>query len=466
MRQWRQGNGRRRNAEQPNQRTHNKAVQAALMIAACFWIIACEPPITVSPDNRGTGIYYRENGSVMAVEYSVETFEGQELAIYQGDIILGTLDELQHRPIVDDPAAGAVPPPDIGEIRLGASAFDPSRLWPNAILPYSITPEIPAVLAERVRNAAERVTLDTGLQVVERTAENAHLHPHFVTVQFSDQVDNCRATIGYGVRFPRMILGMGCAELSIVHEFFHNAGLYHEQSRSDRDQFVRIIWDNILPEFVEQFRTYREQGYSGEDTAVPYNYDSLMHYSSRAFAIDGTQPTIIPIDENGNDNPEQFIGQRYRMSEGDVASINEIYHVTATVTEVYAYFNNTFEDRALSTLRFPDGIFGYRLQLPTPVFRVDTVPKPELGLVPIFTYLRTDQLCIDFAFSPLNTDNFLGWLNKNVAFYASPVETDSHSVPVYQYFDAERCDFSYTERADHSFLGENQGIVFWVRPHL
>ena len=39
----------------------------------------------------------------------------------------------------------------------------------------------------------------------------------------------------------------------MLHEVLHVLGMWHEQSRYDRDQYVRILWQNIAQGKEDQF---------------------------------------------------------------------------------------------------------------------------------------------------------------------------------------------------------------------
>ncbi len=45
-------------------------------------------------------------------------------------------------------------------------------------------------------------------------------------------------------------LDYGCVNVGvIIHEFLHIIGFFHEQSRPDRDDFITVVYENIVPGF-------------------------------------------------------------------------------------------------------------------------------------------------------------------------------------------------------------------------
>jgi tolkin len=54
-----------------------------------------------------------------------------------------------------------------------------------------------------------------------------------------------------------------------------------------------------------------------------YDYDSIMHYAKNTFSKGTYLETILPVDIPGKKRPE--IGQRIRLSEGDIAQANLLY---------------------------------------------------------------------------------------------------------------------------------------------
>lgn len=58
---------------------------------------------------------------------------------------------------------------------------------------------------------------------------------------------SCFSSVG-NRRVGKQVLSIGtnCDRIATIeHEFLHALGFWHEQSRSDRDDYVRIMWDYI-----------------------------------------------------------------------------------------------------------------------------------------------------------------------------------------------------------------------------
>lgn len=97
----------------------------------------------------------------------------------------------------------------------------------------------------------------------------------------------------------------------------HSLGIWHEQSRYDRDAYIQIQWNNIQAEYQYAFDIIPSS--QSQTFGLPYDYNSLMHYGAYDFAIDTSQPTIITIP------PGIPIGQRNGFSSIDIAKINSLY---------------------------------------------------------------------------------------------------------------------------------------------
>lgn len=85
----------------------------------------------------------------------------------------------------------------------------------------------------------------------------------------------------------------GCVHHGVVlHEFLHALGLYHQQSASERDDYVQILYENILEGREFNFAKYNSSLITNFD--IPYDYQSIMHYSEKAFSKNG-EKTIVPL---------------------------------------------------------------------------------------------------------------------------------------------------------------------------
>ena len=90
-------------------------------------------------------------------------------------------------------------------------------------------------------------------------------------------------------------------------------GFFHEHTRSDRDKYVTINWENISSRWVHNF--YKCTKRNCNDLNVGYDYGSVMHYGQY---LNGKE-AIVPKDPNAR------IGQRKALSPKDIIGINEHY---------------------------------------------------------------------------------------------------------------------------------------------
>lgn len=219
-------------------------------------------------------------------EVVVEVINGY--AIYHGDIIIGKIDELENR---------------------GATTTNPSLIWPNSTIPYVIDPAFNASQFQELTNAINNLAASTNLCLVPRTTES-----NYVSIIYDMAIGGGWSYIGMIGGGQELHLGTTNSTV-VIHEFCHAAGMFHEQSRPDRDWYVTVNWQNIDPPQMYNFNICSNSC----NSFGAYDFNSIMHYYSYAFSNNG-YPTIIRNDGS-------IIGWNVSLTSGDIASINYLYPI-------------------------------------------------------------------------------------------------------------------------------------------
>ena len=305
----------------------NARLPRVLSLSALFVLAlgGCAEPddaLLASLDARGEGLHEQafpaESGPVREARLTVNGVTDQfryevlhQRRIFEGDIELGdeTADIANPPPYVPEAIStdeGAVEP-ELGTTVEALTARAAAALWPNGRVYYTIARGFPN--RARVYNAIRHWHAHSPIRFVRRTTQSA-----YVTFRTGS---GCSAEIGRTGRRQYVRLASACTTGNTIHEIGHTIGLWHEQSRTDRGQHVRILWDNIEPSQRHNFATYAQQGFDGRNIGR-YDVNSIMHYGSTAFSRNG-RPTITTLSGG------RITGQRAKLSSRDIAGVRAIY---------------------------------------------------------------------------------------------------------------------------------------------
>lgn len=189
--------------------------------------------------------------------------------------------------------------------------------WPNGIVPYLFDDDYIERDKSAVLSAMEIFQKQTCIRFVLKRSN----HTEHIKFKKSNN-GGCGALVGFRAQKNEsndVVLSENCLKMpgAIQHELLHVLALLHEQSRADRDDYVDIIWENIIPGrispyfivFYSQFlmrKLVHHLNFKGhehnfaksppdftETFGLPYDFDSLMHYPRGAFAKPGTNATIV-----------------------------------------------------------------------------------------------------------------------------------------------------------------------------
>ncbi|XP_046384884.1 meprin A subunit beta-like [Ischnura elegans] len=147
--------------------------------------------------------------------------------------------------------------------------------------------------------------------------------PNSVNIFFNaDSSGSCWSSVGRtGEGEQALSLGERCWYLGIViHELAHAIGFWHEMNRPDRDEWIWVYWENIIPGYQSAFD--KNEPSTVNTLGEAFDYKSIMMYDEYAFSKDGVSATLQAKQDGTIIGP---IWKKKGLSDSDIRRLHRLY---------------------------------------------------------------------------------------------------------------------------------------------
>jgi len=197
-----------------------------------------------------------------------------------------------------------------------AALSSSSKLWPSGRI-YFAYHSLLSGSKSKIRAAMSEWEKYTCLKFYYRKSGATK----YTQIRNSD--GRCSSTLGYTGRLQYINLGKNCySHRTLLHEIGHTLGLIHEHQHPSRDNYVTIIWNNVNPEKVSNFKS--KSGVSSYGFA--YDPLSVMHYTAKSFKKSGCKYPCYTIQSKKGSSQTRLIGTGKNLSKkSDIPIIKKMY---------------------------------------------------------------------------------------------------------------------------------------------
>lgn len=190
------------------------------------------------------------------------------------------------------------------------------KLWPSGVVPYTIAFSASGITSQ-IQQAMQEWAAYTPVKFVPRTSSHADY------VEFIGTADENSSYIGRqgGKQIIRLTASSNLQASTAVHEIGHAIGMFHEQSRADRDNYINVNWSNIKPDKVHNYKNYIETGEAGIDLGT-FDFYSIMLYGSKTSDTNFVYNTAIPVMTKKDGS---LFYSNFYLSSGDIDAAKYLY---------------------------------------------------------------------------------------------------------------------------------------------
>ena len=192
--------------------------------------------------------------------------------------------------------------------------------WPDGIVYYQIDPMYNEREQRIILGAMQEYERRTCLRFKEASWPKRRLYILDNNRGFSSFVGKQKPLFSTKQEFS-LERTAGLIHSTVLHELGHAIGLWHEQSRPDRDHYIDLHKENIARDALGNFSKRFYSDYHGE----PYDYASIMHYESTAFSINRLETITVSNEELFQLQGRPWLGFARNLSAIDVRQVNKFY---------------------------------------------------------------------------------------------------------------------------------------------